>query len=280
MHRLVLAKPDGRPLVLYARAPLPPDLGAPTPPGAAVEPNPHLRWHPLRAEWVAYAAHRQDRTFLPPPEWDPLAPTTDPTHPTELPAGPWEVAVFENRFPTLHPAAHDPPPSIVATAPGVGCCEVVVFTPDARGSLGGLPLDRITLLLAVWADRQRELGGRPGIAYVMPFENRGVEVGATLAHPHGQIYAYPFVPPCRRRSWRSSGATSSATASGCSPRWCAPSWTPKRGCSTRGRTWSPSFPPGPASRTRCGSRPGARSATSPGSTTPSARTSPARSRPC
>lgn len=195
MHRLVLAKPDGRPLVLYARHPLPPDLAAPTPPGAPVAPNPQLRWHPLRAEWVAYAAHRQDRTFLPPPAWDPLAPTTDPAHPTELPDGPWEIAVFANRFPTLHPDAHDPPASIVPTAPGVGCCEVVVFTPEREGSLGALPLDRIELLLAVWADRQRELGGRAGIAYVMPFENRGVEVGATLAHPHGQIYAYPFVPP-------------------------------------------------------------------------------------
>ena len=50
-------------------------------------PNAHLRWHPLRGEWVAYATHRQDRTFLPPPEYNPLAPTTDPAHPTEVPAG-------------------------------------------------------------------------------------------------------------------------------------------------------------------------------------------------
>ncbi len=27
------------------------------------------------------------------------------------------------------------------------------------------------------------------------FENRGVEVGVTLHHPHGQIYGYPFLPP-------------------------------------------------------------------------------------
>jgi UDPglucose--hexose-1-phosphate uridylyltransferase len=33
----------------------------------------------------------------------------------------------------------------------------------------------------------------------MPFENRGVEVGVTLHHPHGQIYAYPVVPPIPQR---------------------------------------------------------------------------------
>jgi UDPglucose--hexose-1-phosphate uridylyltransferase len=37
------------------------------------------------------------------------------------------------------------------------------------------------------------------VAYVLPFENRGVEVGVTLHHPHGQIYAYPFVPPVAAR---------------------------------------------------------------------------------
>ena len=58
---------------------------------APFAPNAHLRWHPLRGEWVAYATHRQDRTFLPPPEYNPLAPTRDPEHPTELPAGAWDV---------------------------------------------------------------------------------------------------------------------------------------------------------------------------------------------
>src|SRR5262249_23209352 len=55
------------------------------------------------------------------------------------------------------------------------------------------------LVLQVWADRYRELGATEGIEYVMPFENRGVEVGVTLHHPHSQIYAYPFVPPIPAR---------------------------------------------------------------------------------
>jgi UDPglucose--hexose-1-phosphate uridylyltransferase len=119
--------------------------------------------------------------------------------PTEVPAGPWEAAVFENLFPTLSGRAGPPPPAIVETRPGHGACEVVVFTQDPAASLGGLPLDRVALVFDVWADRYEELGRRDDVEYVFPFENRGVEVGVTLHHPHGQIYAYPFVPPIAAR---------------------------------------------------------------------------------
>jgi len=101
LHKTHLTKPDGRSLWLYAHRPIPDGLIAPSPNAQPVTPSSHLRWHPLRGEWVAYASHRQNRTFLPPPEWNPLAVMTDPAVPTELPPGPWEVAVFENLFPTL-----------------------------------------------------------------------------------------------------------------------------------------------------------------------------------
>ena len=200
MHKRRLIKPDGRTLLLYGRHPIPGTVEALTSPGAeGLAPNAHLRWHPLRGEWVAYASHRQHRTFLPPPEYNPLAPATDPAAPTEVPPGPWDVAVFENLYPTLTMAAHDPPPLPVPTAPGKGICEVVVFTQDPASSLGGLPLPHLELLIDVWADRYEELGNKPEVQYVFPFENRGVEVGVTLHHPHGQIYAYPFVPPVAAR---------------------------------------------------------------------------------
>jgi UDPglucose--hexose-1-phosphate uridylyltransferase len=199
MHKRLLRKPDGRALMLYARAPFPPDMAAPSPSQTPYAPNPHLRWHALRGEWVAYAGHRQHRTFLPPPEYNPLAPSRDPDHPTEVPEGPWDVAVFENLFPTLALGAQDPPTLTVATAPARGACEVVVFTQDPRATLGTLSLCHLQLLVDVWADRYEELGRDPRIQYVFPFENRGVEVGVTLHHPHGQIYAYPFVPPVPAR---------------------------------------------------------------------------------
>ena len=204
--RRQLRKPDGRELTLYSRRPIPEEVAATSPPGGAPRANPHLRWHPLRGEWIAYAAHRQDRTFLPPASENPLAPTSDPARPAELPAGDYDVAVFTNRFSTLELDARDPPSSIVPTAPGRGRCEVVVYSRDPAASLGRLPLDHVELLLEVWADRTRVLGAEDGIAYVFPFENRGEEVGVTLHHPHGQIYAYPFVPPVAARELSESVA--------------------------------------------------------------------------
>src|SRR4029453_4384727 len=122
-------------------------------------------------------------------EANPFAPSHDDEAPTEVPAGNWDIAVFENLFPSLTGGATSPPPSVVETGSANGASEVVVFTQDTDASLGGLPLDRICLLLGVWAHRTTELGGREDVAYVFPFENRGAEVGVTLRHPHGQIHA-------------------------------------------------------------------------------------------
>jgi UDPglucose--hexose-1-phosphate uridylyltransferase len=195
VHKCVYTKVDGRTLLLYGRNPIVTSTRIPSPPAGRNEPASHFRWHPLRGEWVVYAEHRQQRTFLPPPEYNPLAPTTDERHPTELPAGAYDVAVFENLFPTMTARATAPPPSMMETRSGVGACEVIVFTQDPHSSLGSLSLSHLDVVLQVWADRYLELGSRDDIQYVFPFENRGVEVGVTLSHPHGQIYAYPFVPP-------------------------------------------------------------------------------------
>lgn len=199
-HVRRLVKPDGRALWLYGRDPIEAPQVAPAPePSGGPPPNPHLRWHPLRGEWVIYAGHRQNRTFLPPAEYDPLAPTTDAAAPTELPAGRYDVAVFDNRFPTLYPGASDPPAAILGARPARGACEVVVYSQDPSGSFAALPLSHLALIVRVWAERTRALSALDYVAYVMPFENRGVEVGVSLPHPHGQIYAYPFVPPIPAR---------------------------------------------------------------------------------
>lgn len=197
MYKLSLTKPDGRALHLYSRSPIDPSLQATSPePLPVAQTGTHLRFHPLRGEWVAYSGHRQNRTFLPPKEFNPLAPTRSAAHPTEMPAGDYDVAVFENMFPTLSLHAPEAPliPG-VQTAPARGVCEVVVFTKDPDTSLGRLPLDQIELVIEVWGERTALIGAVDGIQYVMPFENRGVEVGVTLHHPHGQIYSYPCVPP-------------------------------------------------------------------------------------
>lgn len=198
MHKLELIKPDGRDLTLYSRQPISAAISAPTP-GPAIAANPHLRWHPLRAEWVAYASFRQDRTFMPPREYNPLAVTKDLENPTEMPAGDYDIAVFDNRFPSLTLKSQSPPDCFVPTLSAQGQCEVVVYTQDANSALAHLSLEHLCLLFEVWADRTVTLGANPKIQFVLPFENRGIEVGVTLHHPHGQIYAYPFIPPVPRK---------------------------------------------------------------------------------
>lgn len=195
MHCRELTKPDGRALYLYSRSPIDRRIVATNPPHPISKPNPHLRWHPLRGEWVVYASHRQDRTFLPPKEYSPLAVSRSAEFPTELPQGEYDVAVFDNLFPSLTLSGEDPEREIVSTRPARGHCDVVVFTQNPDTSLGGLPVDHIALILEVLGERTRELGSRKDIQYVLPFENRGVEVGVTLHHPHGQIYSYSFIPP-------------------------------------------------------------------------------------
>ena len=144
-----------------------------------------LRWHPLLEEWVTVAPWRQDRTYHPPADHCPLCPTRPGQPETEIPEPDYHIAVFENRFP--------------AYAKDQGRCEVVCYTPEHNSSLGEQPVDHIRDLVEVWRDRTNELSRLPNVRYVFVFENRGEAIGVTLSHPHGQIYAYPFVPPVIQR---------------------------------------------------------------------------------
>ncbi len=157
-----------------------------------------LRWNPLLEEWVVTATHRQDRTFRPAVDYCPLCPTSDPRYPTEVPAPCYEVVVFENKFPSFRREPETPTVSsteLLLAAPSRGICEVVLYTDDHDATFAELPLERIEGLVDVWADRYEELGSREFVDYVLIFENKGEIVGVTLDHPHGQIYAFPFIPP-------------------------------------------------------------------------------------
>jgi UDPglucose--hexose-1-phosphate uridylyltransferase len=72
---------------------------------------------------------------------------------------------------------------------------VVTFTPEHTGSFSGLTETRSRTVVEAWAHRTAALSALPGIKQVFPFENRGADIGVTLHHPHGQIYAYPYVTP-------------------------------------------------------------------------------------
>lgn len=166
-----------------------------------------LRWHPILEEWVITATQRQDRTFLPPDDYCPLCPTKPGEFPTEIPAADYEIVTFENKFPSLqHPA---PQPAIEGSElykvrPAEGICEVVCYTSRHAGTLTDASLEEMRNLVEVWTDRFRELSEREFIDYVLIFENKGKDIGVTLYHPHGQIYAFPFIPPKIQRELDSS----------------------------------------------------------------------------
>jgi UDPglucose--hexose-1-phosphate uridylyltransferase len=201
---------DGRELIYFddADTRLGPERAADSRPPVPRPAVPELRQDPLTGEWISIAAARQDRAFLPPADLDPLAPST-PGHPTEIPDD-YDVAVFENKSPAfgpdLAPPGENPDAALAGletvglgrTRPGVGRCEVVCFGPQRTGSWADFPVSRARTVVEAWADRTAALSVLPGVQQVYVFENRGKEIGVTLHHPHGQIYAYPYITPRTR----------------------------------------------------------------------------------
>ncbi len=156
-----------------------------------------LRFDAFTGEWIAIAGHRQSRTHLPAASDCPLCPTQDGRL-SEIPESEYDVVVFENRFPSLRSpegAWTLPGEHIGAQAPAAGRCEVVCFSSDHDGSFARLSTDQVRLVIEAWRDRTRVLSALPYVRQVFPFENRGVEIGVTLHHPHGQIYGYSYLPP-------------------------------------------------------------------------------------
>ncbi|MGW2018200.1 galactose-1-phosphate uridylyltransferase [Streptomyces sp. NPDC001927] len=180
MKKTVTTLADGRELIYYdARDDAVRDA-VDTRPLDPVSSASEIRYDALLGDSVAVASHRQGRTYHPPADACPLCPSR-PGRPTEIPAPEYEVAVFENRFPSLSGKN--------------GRCEVVCFTSDHEASFADLTPERAALVLEAWTDRTAELAALPGVRQVYCFENRGAEIGVTLGHPHGQIYAFPYVTP-------------------------------------------------------------------------------------
>jgi UDPglucose--hexose-1-phosphate uridylyltransferase len=155
-----------------------------------------VRRDPLLGDSVAVASHRQGRTYHPPADECPLCPSQGDRL-SEIPDSSYDVVVFENRFPSL--------------AGDSGRCEVVCFTSDHNASFADLTEEQARLVLDAWTDRTSELSHLPSVEQVFCFENRGAEIGVTLGHPHGQIYAYPFTTPRTALMLRSLAAHKEAT---------------------------------------------------------------------
>ena len=187
---------DGRELLFFSlpgHTPAPVADRRPLPPWEPGQSQ--LRFDQTTGQWVIIAARRQDRTYKPPPDQCPLCP--GPTGLTsEVPAPDYDVVVFENRFPSLcGMGAVASVPDGFAPMPGVGRCEVICFSSNHTGSFGELSQPHARLVVDAWRHRTAALLAQPGVQQVFCFENRGEEIGVTLAHPHGQIYGYSFLTP-------------------------------------------------------------------------------------
>jgi UDPglucose--hexose-1-phosphate uridylyltransferase len=153
--------------------------------------EPELRFDPLIREWVAIVGQRQSRPNLPS--------TGCPfcVGGIEAPER-YEVRAFPNRWPVFLPGDAVDLGAGVTRAPARGAAEIVLYTPDHTASMASLGPRGGRQVIDLWADRTTALLARPEVSYVLIFENRGREVGATIDHPHGQIYAFGLVPPVPR----------------------------------------------------------------------------------
>jgi UDPglucose--hexose-1-phosphate uridylyltransferase len=137
----------------------------------ALDGRPELRVDGHTGAQTYVVASRQERPNLPS--------ATCPFCPGGLEAPEeYDVRWFPNRWPAL----------------ADGRCEVVLYTSRHDASLWSLGRSGVRRVVDLWAERSAELGARPDVEYVLVFENRGPEVGATIAHPHGQIYAFEATP--------------------------------------------------------------------------------------
>ncbi len=203
-NKISVTLSDGRELIYFddVDSVLPADRKPDTRPTVERPDVAEMRLDTLTGDWISVAAARNGRAFLPPVHLCPLCPTSE-ANLSEVPDQ-FDVAVFENKSPSFGPtlaAVDDENFGVVehlklgSTLPSIGRCEVVVFSSEHEGSLSKLPVSRVRTLIDAWADRTEALQELPGVRQVFPFENRGQEIGVTLHHPHGQIYAYPFVTP-------------------------------------------------------------------------------------
>ncbi|RYX84868.1 galactose-1-phosphate uridylyltransferase [bacterium] len=159
-----------------------------------------MRWNPTRGEWTVYAAHRMNRVQLPSRDACPLCPGI-----LELPLN-YQIAIFENRSPSLSyvpgdVTIPDPREAFELTVPARGRADMVVYSQDHDGRFAWMSLSDVYALVEAWRDRYSQHIALPEVEFVSIFENKGREAGMTLDHPHGQIYAFPFLPPYLQRQW-------------------------------------------------------------------------------
>ncbi|MBV8551808.1 MAG: galactose-1-phosphate uridylyltransferase [Acidobacteriaceae bacterium] len=159
-----------------------------------------LRWHALLQQWVVVTTDRQNRPQMP-ANWCPFDPGSGrvPDH--------YDVHLYPNDFPAFSPAADPFDPDadgLFAETGPRGACDVILYSPEHTLPPSRLTLENWRKVIDLWTRRTCEHAANPDIALVAVFENCGEAVGVTMPHPHGQIYAMPFIPPTVQRELTSA----------------------------------------------------------------------------
>lgn len=151
-----------------------------------------LRYNPLLDDFTMVSKGRAKRPDMP-KEFCPFDPGSG-----KVPDS-YDVLKYDNDFPML---MENPPEAddiiglgeIYKTEKSFGKCEVILYSPNHTGKLYEQSDEHLLKLANLWQERYEVLSKQKNVKYVFIFENKGAEVGTTMPHPHGQIYAYPFVP--------------------------------------------------------------------------------------
>ena len=152
---------------------------------------PELRYNPLLDTWTMVATNRQNRPHLP-ADWCAFCPGPGKSVPSH-----YDVLAYPNDFPTL---SQNPEPvrksnsKVFRSAEAYGKCEVLLYSSEHTRKIYELSDEHVLKIVELWTSRYKELSKDPRIKYIFEFENRGEEVGVTMPHPHGQLYAYSWIP--------------------------------------------------------------------------------------
>ncbi len=182
------------------------------------------RWHLLFDEWVVisassaarpWAGARSEGAKAAVPQHDPscyLCPGVTRASGDVNPdyKGPF---AFDNDFPTF--AGHAPTPThALDTAPNEqalsqnpfaivaasrGQCRVLCWSDRHDMTLADLPVEAMGDVAKLWQSEFIVLKSNDEVKQALLFENKGVEIGVSNLHPHGQAYGIPFVTTNTKR---------------------------------------------------------------------------------
>ena len=168
------------------------------------------RWHPLRREWVVYAAHRNTRPWnfaarqqtVSDLEYDPgcyLCPGNKRVNGDVNPEYK-EIYIFENDHPVVGLNAPNPETDDLSRYDGLyrkakaqGIAKVVCYDPRHNVTLSDVHPKQVTAVFKALREEMKFFREHPAIRSVLIFENKGEIVGVSNPHPHCQIYATDFV---------------------------------------------------------------------------------------